>query len=71
MYYNIKILNVFKIINLLKCFSLFGIYIYINLSFLGAAVCYNNLWSYCSVSILPYVVGAQEIGFDVWDYSAI
>jgi hypothetical protein len=40
-------------------------YMCINLSFLDAAVRCNNLLSCCSVSILPYVVGAQEIRFDV------
>jgi hypothetical protein len=38
---------------------------YINFSYLDAAVRCKNLWSYCSVSILPYAVGSQEIGFDL------
>jgi hypothetical protein len=38
---------------------------------LDAAVRCKNPLSFCSVSILPYVVGAQEIAFDVSDYSAI
>jgi hypothetical protein len=41
------------------------------LIYLNAAVRCKNLWSYCSVSILPYVVGAQEFAFEVSDYSAI
>jgi hypothetical protein len=46
-------------------------YMYINLSYLDAAARRNNFWSYCSVSILPYFVGAQETTSDVRDYSAI
>jgi hypothetical protein len=40
-------------------FSLLGVYILIKLFRCGGAL--KNLLSFCSVSILPYVVGAQYI----------
>jgi hypothetical protein len=50
----------------------FGIYILILKNYPDAAVCAVKLFEvYCSLSILPYVVGAWEITFDVSDYSAV